>query len=132
MNRGMQIVCIDADPLRLAVTGNVFEQAGFRVRSESGTERGIEAIKQVSADLVLIQREISEGTEWVNFAASRAGLRVMEYAEEAEMGLNERLCGEEGARRMWHPEVLVALATLLFGPAQAPDLHDSGIALAAA
>ena len=125
------VMCVDEDASRLQELKRLFDQAGYEVWAAGQAPTGTAAGKLRQADLVLVHEAVSRGSDWVELVHRFPELKVLEYSGVAS-SWDPRGCEEEGTKPEWHPEMLLALATLLFGSGAAPELQMSKLAAAAA
>ncbi len=132
MAKAEVVMCVDEDASRLQELKSLFDQAGYEVWAAGQAPVGTAAGKLTQADLVLVHKAVSRGADWVELVGRCPELKVLEYSGVAESSWAPRGREDEGRTPKWHPEMLLALATLLFGSGAAPELQMSKLGAAAA
>lgn len=132
MAKAAVVMCVDEDASRLQELKRLFDQAGYEVWAAGQAPTGTAAGKMTQADLVLVHEAVSRGADWMELVRQRPELKVLKYSGVAESSWDPRVCEEEGTKPEWRPEMLLALATLLFGSGAAPELQMSKLAAVAA
>ena len=115
----VRIQCVDSSDTRRVHLHTMLEKAGFDVWMARDVSDAISLATRLPLDAVVADQPSTLGHEesWEKLMAIRSALPVLVHSAAPHMGGCSASAGDFAAVRTGNPQVIMAILTLLLGPA---------------